>query len=216
MKATEMEVELTFVEVALGTVALDPLAYEKYIAAEHPDRLEEELGTLRALGQAEEAGDADGIERLEKPNVSGFRRLPDGTPIILDYMIKGMFKEFARALARVPGSRSSKIRAHQKEITGLIFAEPRQIRLELPEGGRITMLERPLRARTPQGERVAIAVSETVPAGTKVRFRLKVLKDDLIPAIEEWLDYGELAGFMQWRSSGCGRFTWRLVTDGAE
>jgi hypothetical protein len=71
--------------------------------------------------------------------------------------------------------------------------------------------ERPLRAQTAQGERVALASSETVPAGCTLEFTVIALREDLLDYVEEWLDYGGLRGFGQWRNSGKGCFTWELV-----
>lgn len=78
----------------------------------------------------------------------------------------------------------------------------------MPEGGEVGELQRPLRAETAQGARVALAHSETVPVGTKQEFIVKLLKDDLVPLVREWLDYGELHGTGQWRNASFGRFCW--------
>ena len=79
--------------------------------------------------------------------------------------------------------------------------------------GEISTCQRPLRAQTAQGERVALAMSEEVPAGATMDITIKVLDKALLPAIREWLDYGELRGLGQWRNSGKGRFTWEEITD---
>ncbi len=68
--------------------------------------------------------------------------------------------------------------------------------------------QRPLRAATAQGERVALAHSETVPAGSEVSFTVQVFDKSLLPVIRECLDYGEYHGLAQWRNSGKGRFVW--------
>ena len=68
-----------------------------------------------------------------------------------------------------------------------------------------------LRAATAQGERVALASSETLPAGTTCEFEVQMMRDELEPLVEEWLAYGELRGFGQWRNSGKGRFTCERV-----
>ena len=109
------------------------------------------------------------------------------------------------------GFRSHQLRAYKKEIDGLIFPQPRQIPLILPEGEEMGFCERPLRAHTAQGERVALARSEQAPVGTTVEFEVRMLRADLHLFVEEWLDYGRLRGFGQWRNSGMGRFTWREV-----
>ena len=50
--------------------------------------------------------------------------------------------------------------------------------------------------------------SEAVPAGTTIAITIKVLKDELMKAVREWLDCGELCGIGQWRNSSKGRFAW--------
>ena len=112
-------------------------------------------------------------------------------------------------LRNVDKTESSKIKAYKKFIDGLIFVNERQIPLEFD--GEVGNLQRPLRASTAQGERIALANSETCPAGTKVVFTITALKDELMEPVKEWLDYGKLNGIGQWHNSGCGRFTWREI-----
>ena len=83
--------------------------------------------------------------------------------------------------------------------------------LALPAGTGIGNCQRPLRASTPQGERVALASSETVPAGTKLRFDIVMLDPKLEGLVREWLDYGELRGLGQWRNAGKGSYSWKEV-----
>ena len=78
----------------------------------------------------------------------------------------------------------------------------------MPEGGEIGTCQRPLRASTAQGERIALASSETVPAGSFIDVEITILKDDLEDMVKECLAYGKLHGMMQWRNSGKGRFEW--------
>lgn len=73
--------------------------------------------------------------------------------------------------------------------------------------------QRPLRASTAQGERVALAHSETIPAGAVVEFTVQMLVDGHEKVVREWLDYGALRGLGQWRNSGKGRFKWEEITE---
>ena len=111
-------------------------------------------------------------------------------------------------LKKVSGSKSAGLKAHKKEIDGLIFVAPRLIPLILPEGKKIGNCQRPLRASTAQGERVALAMSESLPAGTTCTFEVTCLVDNDVDLVREWLKYGELRGIGQWRNSGCGRYTY--------
>ena len=71
--------------------------------------------------------------------------------------------------------------------------------------------QRPLRAQTMQGERVALASSETVPAGSSMTFEIKMLTDGHEKAVKEALDYGRFRGFGQWRNSGKGIFHYEIL-----
>jgi hypothetical protein len=115
-------------------------------------------------------------------------------------------------LRRATNSKSGKIKAYKKEIDGLVFVAPRKVPLILPDGEKMGECQRPLRASTAQGERIALAHSETVPAGTTQEFDVALLKDDLVNVVLEWFAYGEFHGTGQWRNSGKGRFVCK-VTD---
>ena len=69
--------------------------------------------------------------------------------------------------------------------------------------------QRPLRASTPQGERVALAHSETVPEGSTITFEIHAFTDEMAELARECMDYGEFSGIGQWRNSGKGRFLWQ-------
>ena len=112
-------------------------------------------------------------------------------------------------LRRVKSSKSSKLKAYKKIIDGLIFVEERRIPIEF--NGELGNCQRPLRAQTAQGERVALAESEMAPAGSTLTFTITTLEDGLMPAIEEWLRYGRLRGLGQWRNSGMGRFQFEAL-----
>lgn len=139
-----------------------------------------------------------------------FPRNADGKPILFDYQIKGFFKNSAKAFNYVGGK--SKLTAYKTKIDNLIFVKERQIVLQLPDGAEIGNCQRPLRAQTAQGERVALANSESCPAGTVIEFTIMCMVDDLMKNVIEWLDYGALNGIGQWHSSGKGRFEWKDVS----
>lgn len=197
-----LHVRLTLIEEALGMTPADPEVYSKFIASKAPDE---------DLTQEE----VDAVEGMEQPEdqITVFPRTEDGTPFCWDYQIKGFFKDACGALRRVPGTRSSKLLAYKKVIDGTVFVGPRVIPFELPEGAECGRCERPLRASTAMGERVALASSETVPAGTVLDFDVLVMNDKDVEVVREWLDYGQLRGLFQWRNSGKGRFEWEEVDD---
>ena len=197
-----MKVRITFTEPVLGTQPADPELHKRFIASKAPDHetLAEEVAAL-------------GATEVEERGMTVFPKMEDGTPFLWDYQWKGFFKDACGMLRRATGYKSAKLRAYKKEIDGLIFVEPRRIPLWMPVDLDLTETDcqRPLRASTPQGERVALAHSEEAPAGTYVEMEITVLRDELMGYVREWLDYGQLRGFGQWRNSGRGRLTWEEV-----
>lgn len=193
-----MKVKLTFTESILGTSPANEDIYREFIAskAENAATIEDEVAAL-------------GVEAVTEKGMTVFPRTEDGTPFLYDYQIKGFFKDTCGGLKRVKGTISSGIKAYKKEIDKLIFPEPRCIPFENWES--IGVCQRPLRAQTPQGERISLAMSEEIPAGASITFDIVCISPDHEKAIREWLDYGKYSGIGQWRNSGKGRFTWEEV-----
>ena len=191
------QIVLTFTEPLLGTVPLNEEVYKDYIQSKRPDGpegIEDELETLTV------------DEEMEK-GTTGFHRI-DGVPILYDYVIKGFFKDACGMLRRTSDSASAKLPAYRKVIDGLVFAKPRQIPISV--NGAEFMLERPLRAQTAQGERVALARSEALPIGSSLEFTILVLGTVKQSLLEEWLTYGALRGLGQWRSASYGSFVYQI------
>ena len=195
-----VKVKVTFIEEILGMANSDPNIHEDYIASKAPD----------AKSKAEEI-EAIGIEEAIEKAKTIFPRDEDGNIFIWDYQIKGFFKDAAGMIRKVKGTKCSKIKAYKKEIDGLLFPEPRKILIHIPEGGEIGDCQRPLRASTPQGERIALANSETAPAGSYIEFEVKCFTDDMAELVFECLDYGKYRGMCQWRNSGKGRFEYEVL-----
>lgn len=203
MEIKEMHVRWTFTEDALGGLPENRDIYREYIASKSPDAegIEDEIASL-------------GIEGAAEKGKTVFPKLPDGTPFIYDYQIRGFFKSAAGALRRVKGSKSAKMSAYKRKIDLLVFIEERRNPIDM-HGMLIDECTRPLRASTPQGERTSIACSDSVPAGSTIDFTVQMLDGDLEPYVREWLDYGKFNGYGQWRNSGKGRFLWdELDADG--
>jgi len=195
MKAKTVKVKITLLDDLLGTTSSNPDIHREFVASKAPDAMsmEEEVATLGACGVADKA-------------MTIFPRLSDGRPLVWDYQVKGFFKDACGMLARVPGTSSNKLKAYRKVIDGLVFVFPRQIPLTL--NGPVGNCQRPLRAETAQGPRVALAESESAPAGSTLECSVMLLDDGHEKLLREWLDYGQLRGLGQWRNSGKGRFTW--------
>ena len=198
-----IRVKLTFTEGILGTCPNDEDIYKRFI-------IDKGVGNGAEITKDMEVEETNALpvdEQIDK-GMTVFPRTSSGEPFLYDYQIKGFFKDTCGMLKRVPGSKSSKIKAYKKEIDGLIFPVERQIVFENFELG---VCQRPLRAQTMQGERIALAMSEELSAGCTVTFSIRYLLPEQGDLIREWLDYGALRGIGQWRNSGKGRFVWEEV-----
>ena len=193
-----LKVRVTFDEEVLGTASANPDIHQEYIASKAPDakKLEEEVAAI-------------GSEEVFEKGMTVFSRDANNNPIFWDYQMKGYFKDAFKFIRKIPKSACSEIKNYKQEIDGLIFVEPRQIPINV--NGEIGICQRPLRANTPQGERVALASSETISAGSYIDFSIKLLSDSHEKAILEALEYGRLRGFGQWRNSGKGRFHYYVI-----
>ncbi|HIZ44170.1 MAG TPA: hypothetical protein H9672_05560 [Firmicutes bacterium] len=198
----KMKVRLTFAEEVLGSLSSDPEIHEEFIASKAPDAKtrEEEVEEL-------------GVDEVVEKSKTIFPKDAEGNPFLYDYQIKGFFKSAAKAYNYI---KKGTLPAYKGKIDQLVFINERKIPFHMPEGSDIGSCQRPLRAQTAQGERVALANSETCSEGTWIEFTIMVLVDDLAKNVESWLDYGLLNGIGQWRNSGKGRFTWEKVYDWTE
>ena len=202
-------VELEFTQPVLGTANADPEIHERFIASKAPD--------ARSLREEVEAL---GVDELTERGTTVFPRTGDGTPFLWDYQLKGFFKDACGFCRKMDGSVSSKLVAYKSNIDGLLFVTPRNVRLRMPEGSEVRVMQRPLRAETAQGPRVALAASEMLDAGTCCEFDVTLgaktvgtkVKVDFGRCLLEWLSYGRLRGIGQWRNGGWGQFACR-VTD---
>lgn len=208
----KLKIKVTFDEEVLGTASANPDIHRDYVAANAPDevKMKEEVDSISY----------DPEQEFEK-SMTIFPKDKNGAPFVFDYQWKGYLKDAFKSLRKIPNSECSKIKAYKAEIDGLIFPFPRKIPIILPEGGKIGVCQRPLRASTAQGERVALASSETVPAGSQMIFEIEMHADTVDAkgashnvhekAVIEALNYGRLRGFGQWRNSGMGRFHYEIL-----
>lgn len=191
---TKVHVKLTFTDDLLGTSSGNPELHREFIASKAPDaaKMEEEVAAI-------------GVDAVEEKSMTVFPKMADGTPYLWDYQIRGFFKEICGAMRGIPGTKSSKVKAYKKKVDNTIFVEPREIPLDL-HSMKIADCQRPLRASTMQGERIALANSEVCPQGTTCEFDVLCMVDDDVDMLREWLEYGKYKGIGQWRNSGKGRF----------
>lgn len=192
-----------------ATAVMDPIA-----DAPPNGQPENRVDTL--LQQEEES-----IQELEDKGHTGFFEDERGK-FLLDYQVRGFLSEAARRLKEdSEGEDGESVKQLQDKIKGYVFIFPRCIRL--PENCRIEdftgkpllvvtdkgiVCERPLRAQTAQGPRIAVVRSDVILAGSKINFELHVMKQSrLTPRILQMiLSYGMYQGLGQWRSGSWGRF----------
>jgi hypothetical protein len=202
-----MRVKLIFTEEILGTSPANTEIYADFIAKKAPDAAttEQEIEDL-------------GVEGVVEKGMTVFPRTEDDIPFLYDYQIKGFFKDACGMLSRIGGTgkdkkkdvnHSAALTSYKKVIDGLIFVTPRKIPIQIK--GYVDNCQRPLRAQTAQGERVALAISEACPVGSVIEFEVQCLNSSHEAAVREWLDYGRLRGIGQWRNSGKGRFEWKEI-----
>lgn len=206
-----IHVELAFAQPILGTSSADPAIHERFIASKAPD-----------APSTKEEIEALGAEAIIERGMTVFPRTPDGDPMLWDYMLKGFFKDACKGMRDADGSESANLAAYKSKIDTLIFVAPRAIVLHMPEGSTVRVLQRPLRAETAQGPRVALASSEMLDAGTTCEFDVTLLAEatkgsktrkgvSLVKCLVEWFAYGRLRGIGQWRNAGYGSFHCRLT-----
>jgi len=191
-----MKVKLTFTEPLLGTCPGNKEVATEFVLSNRPDGIAEDENATLATNE----------EALEKQSTI-FAKTPDGKPHLWDYQIKGFFKDACSMLNRVM-PKSAQLKAYKKVVDGLIFIKPRQIPIFVI--GKMEILERPLRAQTAQGERIALSRSEMIAPGSNIEFEIILLDPKLEKPIVQWLDYGALRGLGQWRNASYGRFSYEV------
>jgi len=170
----------------LGTVPKDKEVYATYIA------------TKRELGVDEE--EIETVEETEEKGWTGFHTDEKGL-FVYDYLVKGFLKNAGNVLKD-----ELKIKNFKSKLSNYCFVFPRIIYLGVDKADGV--LERPLRAQTQQGPRVALARSDYLKEGRRITFEIGLLKHKEVSmqTIKDLLSYGELQGLGQFRGGGYGRF----------
>jgi len=176
----------------------------------------------QAAEQVAASFERDGLEEEEtdEPVLRPTAFASDAGGLYIDaYVVQSFLKAAAAALKlKVPGKSANVWANRDLQLLTWIFApHSDDLRLYLDrDGKRIQMadglLERPLRAETPTGSRVSIAVSEELVLPIGCNFRIDVLAGCRIARdqFKHLLDYGRFQGISQWRGSGHGRFTYEF------
>lgn len=230
--------ELELLEDCLGTGPSDKDLLSTFIASRAPDAAsrEEEIAVLgedtmvqkgttvfyRGIFRDNGKKFIDALDRTEGfhfgPEDHDFQKMP----FFWNYQIRGMFKDSCGLLSRASYGESAGLKAYKKVIDGGVFVFPRRLAIKTSpyyitdEGDFIPcdptalqVLQRPLRIQDQKGERTAIAASEVVPAGSRIKFGVAVTDPKFMAGVYEWLNYGSEHGLGAWRNSGKGIFRWR-------
>lgn len=212
MKYTEQKFKLTGTSPILGSIAMDKKVFTEYLAmrGKSPEEREKALNDVDNVPEGGEAAEN---------KATGFYRDEDGNFILKEYQVKGFLKEAARCLKDQLG-----LVAPVSKIDNYVFIRETNLTIHTKSGETVTsadaILDRPLRAMTAQGPRVALAYSEMVNDWS-IEFTLRVLQNEgskksvamTMDVIEELLDYGCLKGLLQWRNGGYGKFTYEKIGD---
>lgn len=215
MKYTEQTFKLTGVSPILGSIAMDKKVFTDYLATKGktPEERKKAMEDVDNVPEAEEGVGG---------KATGFYRDENGNFILKEYQVKGFLKEAARVLKD-----QLSLVAPVSKIDNFVFIRETNLVIHTKDGSTVkkadTILDRPLRAMTAQGPRVALSFSEMVNDWS-IEFTLCVLQNEgskksaamTMDTIEELLSYGLLKGLLQWRNGGYGKFTYETVGDRIE
>lgn len=201
MQVDTYQLKIIFLNPILGSQPTRDVA-STYIAGRHGMSLpEDEIETL-----------PDALER----GTTVFHKDKNDKPLLWDYQIKGFLKAAGQALN---GPKNvSGIKNLKSKVSTYVYVSPRLIPIAPPNGDDIRdlidYLERPLRAQTAMGDRVALARSEMLPEGCTVKVGIEVIAGEISEAVlRDLLDFGYYNGIGQWRGGGWGKFRYELVKE---
>ncbi|MBA2705847.1 MAG: hypothetical protein H0U60_18580 [Blastocatellia bacterium] len=192
MEKTHYKLKVTMTEPLLGTQTVKDVAIE-YLQSK-----------ARDLG-IDVSDEQETLPEMLERGTTVFHKLDD-KPIYYDYHVRGFLKESGRLQNGARG-----VKNLRNKIDNMVFIRPRRIALHVPSDATVEYLERPLRAETAQGPRVALARSEMLPLGTWFECEVEVLGSTIgEDLLRDLLDYGAYKGMGQWRNASYGRFTYEL------
>ncbi len=146
-----------------------------------------------------------------------FKDPKTGRPMIGDHMIKGFLKAAAEAITRTKQKKQGTM-LHSASYTQSIINQHCACEeaflvfdhdIDRNEDGTPKYNQRSIRAMTAQGPRISLIRSESVPAGAKLSFVLKVMEGSPLneEVLKQMFAYGEMIGLGQWRSASYGSFS---------
>ena len=200
----QKKIKLFFFTEILGSCPADKEIYSKYIAKNRLDAptIQDELQMVPEEEVIEQGTTCFLVRTHGKDK---------GKPCLASYTILGFMKEKTKFLRQEPGNGFDKFTNYKSKIDGNFNIDKPFITLHLPEGEEMGICQRPLRAETAQGPRVALASSLTCPPGTTCEFELYINNKEFNKYAIGCLKKGFLSGTGQWRSSQQkGRFLFEI------
>lgn len=218
-------VKITFTEPVLGSDSGNKNIQEEFISskADTTEKILEELATIPVQEQIEKSMTIFPCDEVGL--------------LVWDYQIRGSIKEALNALMEL-GEAPAVLNPWNisKIVDNFVYVTSRRNYLMNPETNKPwqkapSTLQRPLRGRTMQGERIALANSEMLPAGTWFECQFKCLVGATEPTegkngkkkrgslacvdaevIQDCLNFNGARGWGQWRGGGFGTFKWEKIT----
>jgi hypothetical protein len=196
----------------LGTVPRTQGVYRAYISQVARQALVKSGKLANGQAATEEAIDhciaesEQSVREVEERGWTGFHQDDEGVAFLYNYHVRGFLAESARRQNPLVVGNTTYKQAQDK-IKGYVFVLDRYIYLGRVDG----VVERPLRAMTAMGPRIALARSDYIEAGKELTFHVAILgnvfkEEHHVPILRQLLAYGELQGLGQWRTGGHGQF----------
>lgn len=198
---SKYDVTIELIEPMLGTTPCNPSIWAEHIASKQEKALRKE-GWLETDIKVEIAKTIEGVADNDELATGKTSFMSDEKGyFVRDYFVKGFFKHAAKCLKQFGATKQLR-----SKVVQFLFIKPFKMYIAGLDDD-LELVERPLRASTPMGERVCIARSESVPVGTKITFSVHCLNNVITEGcLNTLLEYGQYEGLGQWRGAGCGRF----------
>lgn len=212
----QMRIRVYFITDILGTWSNNKQLVSDFISNSYGKkkviRTETSMDVEQELAFVPE--NPDGVPTEELKAMTVFPRNPiTGEPVMMGYQMKGFFKAAAKACRNRSDSKSSAMTAYLSRIDQDVNIIDKYAEIEWGPDNRFHSLQRPLRAETAQGPRVALANSEQIMAGAHFDITVSFPNDKYLDLLVEWLNYGYYVGLLQWRNAGYGRFMYQILDE---
>ena len=210
----KMKVRIYFIQDVLGTWANNKQLVTDFISNSAVKKIVRTDTSLTAAEEPDFCPEIEDPELQELKAMTVFPRNPrTGEPVMMGYQVKGFFKAAAKACRNRADSKSAKMTAFVSKIDSDINIVAKYAQIHWGPDNRFHNLQRPLRAETAKGPRVALANSEVISAGAYFDMEISFPVDKYVDLIQEWLNYGYYVGLLQWRNAGYGRFMYQILDD---